>query len=313
MVSKGTVLFLLFCHGATVSGWLFFSPSEPDPFENDMTKFELYTRLNDDTFSTGTGQAVGKNLKAVTNSNFNASLPTKIFIHGWFGGGWNWYIRDMRRQMLIHEDCNFIEVDWSEESVNINYAEAKLSAQQVGKNTAEFIIWLHDNFGLDYSLVHIIGHSLGGQAAGAAGKYLQNPPIGRISGLDPAQPGFNLTDPSDTLGPEDADFVDVIHTTFVAIKPMGHVDFYPNGGSLGVPALTWIHSHLQAVYIYTESINGHCQFTSYVCESYSKLTNGGCETYCPTARSCNQMGYHASPSGALGSLQLQIREAKPYC
>lgn len=29
----------------------------------------------------------------------------------------------------------------------------------------------------------------------------------RISGLDPAQPGFDLSDPDDTLGPEDADFV----------------------------------------------------------------------------------------------------------
>ena len=30
--------------------------------------------------------------------------------------------------------------------------------------------------------MHIIGHSLGGQAAGAAGKYIQKPRIGRISG-----------------------------------------------------------------------------------------------------------------------------------
>ena len=31
--------------------------------------------------------------------------------------------------------------------------------------------------------------------------------IAMILGLDPAQPGFNMSDPSDTLGPEDADFV----------------------------------------------------------------------------------------------------------
>lgn len=28
-----------------------------------------------------------------------------------------------------------------------------------------------------------------------------------MSGLDPAQPGFNMSDPNDTLGPEDAQFV----------------------------------------------------------------------------------------------------------
>ena len=31
--------------------------------------------------------------------------------------------------------------------------------------------------------------------------------IQMILGLDPAQPGFNMSDPSDSLGPEDADFV----------------------------------------------------------------------------------------------------------
>ena len=31
--------------------------------------------------------------------------------------------------------------------------------------------------------------------------------IPMILGLDPAQPGFNMSDPGDTLGPEDADFV----------------------------------------------------------------------------------------------------------
>jgi len=67
---------------------------------------------------------------------------------------------------------------------------------------------------------------------------------------------------------------DNIHTTLVSTTAMGHVDFYPNGGELGVPVLTWVHSHLQPVYIYTESINGHCDFTSYACESYTKFTSG---------------------------------------
>ena len=57
-------------------------------------------RRNDDTYGSGTGQAVGKNFNKVNSSNFDATLPTKFFIHGWFGAGWNWYIRDMRREML---------------------------------------------------------------------------------------------------------------------------------------------------------------------------------------------------------------------
>jgi len=57
-------------------------------------------RKNSDVFETGTGQAIGKNFAIVNASNFNASNPTKIFLHGWLGAGWNWYIRDMRREIL---------------------------------------------------------------------------------------------------------------------------------------------------------------------------------------------------------------------
>lgn len=57
--------------------------------------------------------------------------------------------------------------------------------------------------------------------------------------LDPADPYFQGTDIKVRLDPTDADFVDVIHTDGSSIlslgmgaaQAMGHVDFYPNGGS----------------------------------------------------------------------------------
>jgi pancreatic triacylglycerol lipase len=56
--------------------------------------------------------------------------------------------------------------------------------------------------------------------------------------MDPAEPHFSKTDPIGRLDPTDADFVDVIHTDagpFLSgglgiFQPVGHVDFYPNGG-----------------------------------------------------------------------------------
>jgi hypothetical protein len=86
-------------------------------------------------------------------------------------------------------------------------------------------------------LIHIIGHSLGAHAAGYAGSRIK-PQISRITGLDPAGPYFEFTDPKVRLDPTDAKFVDIIHTDGQShlqlglglLQPIGHVDFYPNGG-----------------------------------------------------------------------------------
>ena len=59
-------------------------------------------------------------------------------------------------------------------------------------------------------------------------------------GLDPAGPLFESQDPKDRLDSTDAKFVDVIHSNGETLilgglgswQPMGHVDFYPNGGRM---------------------------------------------------------------------------------
>ena len=58
------------------------------------------------------------------------------------------------------------------------------------------------------------------------------------AGLDPAGPFFSLNDTETRLDASDGDFVDIIHTdggTLTGnelgfLPPIGHIDFYPNGG-----------------------------------------------------------------------------------
>lgn len=55
----------------------------------------------------------------------------------------------------------------------------------------------------------------------------------RITGLDPAFPGFITPVLDDKLDKTDAEFVDVYHTNAFMqgkVEESGHVDFYINGG-----------------------------------------------------------------------------------
>uniref|UniRef100_A0A1B0D397 Uncharacterized protein n=1 Tax=Phlebotomus papatasi TaxID=29031 RepID=A0A1B0D397_PHLPP len=80
---------------------------------------------------------------------------------------------------------------------------------------------------------HLIGHSLGCHLAGYAGSFTKSGQVGRITGLDPAIIGFEWSGPESRLDDSDAVFVDVIHTAAGSLgfrNPLGHADFYPNGG-----------------------------------------------------------------------------------
>lgn len=97
----------------------------------------------------------------------------------------------------------------------------------------------------------MIGHSLGSHVSGYVGETFKNPKLGRITALDPAGPNFNEMPESVRLDRGDATLVDVIHTNgkplylfgLGILQPIGHLDFYPNGGreqpgcSLPTPAL----------------------------------------------------------------------------
>lgn len=133
---------------------------------------------------------------------------------------------------------NVICVDWANGAILPNYVKASANTRLVGKQLAIFLKGLIGNIGLSVRKMHLIGFSLGAHVAGFAGAELGN--LSRITGLDPAGPLFESQDPRARLDQSDADFVDVIHSNGENLilgglgswQPMGHVDFYPNGGRM---------------------------------------------------------------------------------
>lgn len=88
--------------------------------------------------------------------------------------------------------------------------------------------------GMNLRNLTVVGHSLGAHIVGRAAKQLKSDgKIPVIVGLDPASVLFDFEDTNKRLADTDADYVQVIHTDgghYSIEYPIGHADFYPNGG-----------------------------------------------------------------------------------
>ncbi|XP_033223397.1 pancreatic triacylglycerol lipase-like isoform X2 [Belonocnema kinseyi] len=298
----------------------------PLPREVINTRFILYTNENP---TEGQVLIVNKD-KSIKRSNFDAKRKTKFIIHGFIDTPLSNWVKEMRNELLKHGDYNVIIVDWAGGSLPL-YTQATANTRLVGLEIANLIKHLQMNYGLDTMDVHLIGHSLGAHTAGYAGEKLEGS-VGRITGLDPAEPYFQGMPSHLRLDYTDAQLVDVIHTDGKSIfflgygmsQPCGHLDFYPNNGkeqpgctdlSETTPSLplTLIRegleeasrvlvacNHVRAIKLFIESINSKCQYVAHECGNYASFLKGECFS-CKSnnSLSCGVMGYHADTSPAL--------------
>ncbi|XP_034230218.1 pancreatic triacylglycerol lipase-like [Thrips palmi] len=302
------------------------------------TKFILYTRQNPNE-----GQLLRvQNEKTMLKSNFDPKKETKIIIHGFIDTPLSSWVKEMRRELLKNSDWNVVVVDWAGGSLPL-YTQATANTRLVGLEVAYFVNYLQEHMGLDPGKVHMIGHSLGAHTAGYAGQRIAG--LGRITGLDPAEPYFQGMPTSVRLDTSDARFVDVIHTDGTSIfllgygmsQPCGHVDFYPNNGKeqpgcSGTDAplpLTLIRegleeasrvlvacSHVRAIKLFTDSINAPCPYIAHKCDSYEHFLEGKCFNCATNSSNCALMGMHATetPIGPPGSKYfVATGKDTPFC
>ncbi|KAH9489615.1 Pancreatic lipase- protein 2 [Bulinus truncatus] len=300
------------------------------------TVFKLYTReiINEP-----------QDLQAIHTENVSTIFShfkqrkTKIIVHGFMDNPalTNWQKR-LKDEFLIQGDYNVIIVDWSKGNLP-PYSLAVANSRVVGAQIAELINELTEAKNVTPGDFHLIGHSLGAQVCGYAGERISG--LGRITGLDPAGPYFDYTDPVVRLDPTDAAFVDVIHTDIEADmaiamgmkQPAGHLDFYPNLGrdQPGCSRDPWSKiiewglvqgveeiiacNHLRAVHFFIESVNSQCPFIGYACESEEEFTSGRCNTCLSIG--CASMGLHADknkpPTGEAWKIFLTTGDRRPFC
>jgi len=182
-----------------------------------------------------------------------------------------------------------------------------------------------------------VGHCFGAHACGHAGHEGQ---IGRITGLEPTGLLYEERDWSVGLNPSCADLVDVIHTNcrvgLGISKAVGHVDFYPNGGTIqpGCTSdsatelmkwkdyLTWdkneqdasLHlvgacSHLRSIEYFKESIRTPCFICRFTCSSLLLFPLSCTES----TNAVQSMGFNASAYSGHGILYLETNPSGPFC
>ncbi|KAM4620293.1 lipase member H [Polymixia lowei] len=260
------------------------------------TRLLLYTRANE----TCGQQLSHSNLSA--HPQFNLSRLTAFVIHGYrpTGSPPKW-LEDLTRLLLAREDMNVVVVDWNYGATNVNFFKAVENTRKVADNLTAFIEVMQKH-GASLSSIYLVGISLGAHISGFVGAKL-NGKIGRITALDAAGPQFTDKPPEDRLDPTDAQFVDVLHTDMDALgyrKPLGHIDFYANGGAdqNGCPRTIFSGGayikcdHQRSVYLFLDSLNRTCNSISFPCSSYIDFLDGhcmGCEQF--SAAGCPVFGY----------------------
>uniref|UniRef100_A0A3B4AR93 triacylglycerol lipase n=1 Tax=Periophthalmus magnuspinnatus TaxID=409849 RepID=A0A3B4AR93_9GOBI len=247
---------------------------------------------------------------------FNSSTKTFLVIHGWTLSGMfeSWVAKLVTALYEREQTANVIVVDWLNSAQN-HYVVAAQNTKAVGQEVAHFIDWIEEASNMPLDNLHLIGYSLGAHVAGFAGSHANNK-VGRITGLDPAGPDFEGEHAHRRLSPDDAHFVDVLHTftrgslglSIGIQQPVGHVDIYPNGGSFqpgcnlrgalekianfGLFAISDAVKceHERSIHLFIDSLlNEKEAARAYRCSSNEVFNRGMCLN-CRKSR-CNAVGY----------------------
>ncbi|MCJ8730624.1 hypothetical protein PDJAM_G00186700 [Pangasius djambal] len=304
--------------------------------EKINARFLLFTRQNPDLY-----QEISTNADVIAGSKYKSTRNTTFITHGFIDKGDEDWLFDMCKLILSIEDINCICIDWKSGSRTL-YTQAANNIRVVGAQIAYMISIFQESFQQRPESVHFIGHSLGAHMAAETGR--RTPGLGRITGLDPAEPYFQGCPTLVRLDSSDALFVDVIHSDALPIVPylgfgmsqaVGHLDFYPNGGEhmpgcdknvisqiVDIDGI-WegtrdfvACNHLRSYKYYSDSILNPEGFLGYPSSDQTMFESGN-GFPCISSGSCPFMGHYANkfkvPTGVdRMQFYLNTGDARPF-
>ncbi|KAI8438255.1 hypothetical protein MSG28_010857 [Choristoneura fumiferana] len=218
---------------------------------------------------------VNGNANTIWNSNYVASRPLKIIVHGWNGSGNSGLNNAITSAFLAVQDANVIVVDWRA-LAGSNYVTAVNGVPSVGQFLGNFIVWLRNTAGGVWTNVHLVGFSLGAHIVGVAGRTAGGRPV-RVTGLDPAGPLWQTN--SNAINRNSGVYVECIHTDgglLGIFNPCGDADFYPNGGRNVQPGCGDSScSHERAHDLFASSVRTN-HFVGRLCGNLNQAQNNQC-------------------------------------
>ncbi|XP_067004304.2 pancreatic triacylglycerol lipase [Anabrus simplex] len=283
----------------------------PHYFGYDVAKSVSLLFLNGTTPDDYEEFPLAESRRILNNSAFDINNVTVIYMHGFTEEYQAESVQTVMGAYLQRGGFNLIVVDARRAMSGINYLVALKTVPTLTKAVAAAV----DNMvrsGLDLSRIHIIGHSLGGQAAGYLGMYIKSGLVHRITALDPS--AFNIAGLRRPLDEKVAEMVDIIHTDigFLGdLSPALAIDFYPNGGRSPQPGCgidTVLCNHQRSWEYYSESVLYEEAFPAVKCDDWKSFTEGKCDM---NANGPVYMGILCN-TNAVGKYYLRTNDKPPF-
>ncbi|XP_055300075.1 endothelial lipase-like isoform X2 [Sitodiplosis mosellana] len=285
-----------------------------DKCPNENVTFWLYTRSTQDSPQ----QLNMANEDTITSAKYTEGRPWLVLLHGYTGDKDYSPNSHLRPALFQNGEYNVISLDYHPLAPEPCYVQAVHNLPTVAKCTAQLLDFMMGKGMFTLDDLHIIGFSLGAQTAGMISNFVKTGKIRRITALDPAKPMFIFADAEHRVGPDDADFVQVVHTDAFArgvLSASGHVDFYMNGG-IEQPGCstaaqqnqsTGSCNHDRAPIYFAESINSEAGFWGFKCSQWTDWAMG----LCRNSREQAIMGWKAT-NESQGIFMVYTNREPPY-